>query len=149
MPPSPRLTSTAPHRSPGIPGFGLKLACRAGISHETAEPRTTAHVEGFSHPMGTCTEVLGGVCKVCHVNIPSSEAETPTSVTQECTLPVGATLGSVPVCGDTSATKPLSQRPSIINMGHIRRILAGQTSLSVHYSPPPLHIGRSAFLDLG
>ena len=50
---------------------------RARISHVTAEPRTTTLAEGFSHPMGTCTEVLGGVCKDSHANILPVEAKTP------------------------------------------------------------------------
>ena len=49
----------------------------ARILHVTAKPRTTTCAEGTSHPRGTCTEVLGGVCNACHANNPPVQAESP------------------------------------------------------------------------
>jgi hypothetical protein len=50
---------------------------RDQISYVTAEQRTTTRVEGISHPLGSCTEVLGGVCNASHADIPPFEAESP------------------------------------------------------------------------
>jgi len=61
----------------GILDLSQNRPVRARILYVTAEPRTTTHVEGFSHPLGTCTEVLGGVCNASCTDIPSVEAESP------------------------------------------------------------------------
>jgi len=131
----------------GILDLRQNRPVRTRILYVTDEPRTITRVEGFSHPLGHVLRYWVGSATLL---VPISRPLRPKAHLDATRVHTasGGHLGQGSGVWGRKDVKPLSQRPSTTNIGHIPSILGGQRCLLVHCTPPPLHTARSGILDL-